>query len=67
MSGAWARGAYRVRRRSRGATLDPAGNQRAGYIAPGETLLRETLGAPWFYLHGPAFTLLAVLSFDYVV
>jgi hypothetical protein len=38
---------------------------KASYLAPGEALLRESLGTPWFYLPGPILALLLVLFFDY--
>lgn len=38
---------------------------KASYLAPGELLLRESLGTPWFYLPSPVLALLVVLFFDY--
>jgi uncharacterized membrane protein YdbT with pleckstrin-like domain len=38
---------------------------KASYLAESETLLRETLGTPLFYLPGPILALLVVLFLDY--
>jgi uncharacterized membrane protein YdbT with pleckstrin-like domain len=39
---------------------------KASYLAASETLLRETLGTPLFYLPGPVLALLVALFFDYI-
>jgi Bacterial PH domain len=40
---------------------------KATYLAANESLLRETLGTPLFYLPGPILALLVVLGLDYSV
>jgi len=46
------------------ATVRPK-HLKASYLAPGEGLLRESLGTPLFYLPGPVLALLVALFFDY--
>src|SRR5580658_4125253 len=38
---------------------------KATYLAPGEELLKETLGTPWFYMPKPVLALLGALFLDY--
>jgi PH (Pleckstrin Homology) domain-containing protein len=40
---------------------------KATYLAPNESLLRETLGTPIFYLPGPILALFVVLGLDYSI
>jgi Bacterial PH domain len=46
------------------ATATPR-HLKASYLAPGENLLRETLGTPLFYLPGPVLALVLVALLDY--